>query len=571
MTSLPVFRAFGRDVALETTGDSFLEEDSRWRLRDIYEPALALWPLPATGHAIDLGAGFGAFALPFALAFPGWRVTCLEPEAAAFAALRANIERLDLGARVSAERLAVVPGARGAAPLIRSRKRPAFLSADIPHWQGGGLAEALPAVPPEALVARAPDLLKLTAPGHESAILAAFDGALPRFLLGEAWTDPPRSQLAGGDTRVHLPFAGSPWRLQTAPGGRRRGLDVVVAMYNSAATIADCVSSVLDGAPADLRVLVVDDGSTDGSASTLRDSFADHPQVHLLQKENGGCASARNWGRMHSDAEHLAFIDADDMVEPGFYPEVLEIARYSGRPMAQGGFRPFRDGPDGPLPAAPPEDVSHLPRRPFGKAEVFDIPWPEVVTGQPTIWRRVYRRDFLDARAIWFPDHIRAFDDQIFQLVTGYHAGLIPARDDVHYLYRQHAGQDIRQGDERAHYSLEMYRLVLRRAVTEGWSDFGPVVTSYFSTLAWSHAGLRDDLRGDFLRGAAELWTYMRRVWGPGIDRAARPDLLPEAFARHAAQMERQLAGLGDGYVFGWLDGPALHVDMLRADRRMRA
>ncbi|WP_138919577.1 glycosyltransferase family 2 protein [Oceanicola sp. S124] len=463
-----------------------------------------------------------------------------------------------------------MPGAKGAAPLIRSRKRPAFLSADIPHWQGGGLAETLPAMPPEDLVARRPDLLKLTSPGHESAILAAFGEAPPAFLLGEAWTDPPQSQLLPGTTSVYLPFAGTSWRLQDTAGGRRRGVDVVVAMYNSAATIAGCIGSVLDGSTADLRVLVVDDGSTDDSAKRVREDFGDHPQVRLLQKENGGCASARNWGRMQSDAEHLAFIDADDMVEPGFYPAVLELARYSGLPMAQGGFRPFRDTSNGPRHEATPEDLSHLPRRRFGTAEVFDIPWPEVVTGQPTIWRRVYRRDFLDARAIWFPEHIRAFDDQVFQLVTGYHAGLIPARDDVHYLYRQHAGQDIRQGDERAHYSLEMYRLVLRRAVLEGWSDFGPVVTSYFSTLAWSHAGLRDDLRGDFLHGAAELWTYMRRVWGPGIDSAARPELLPETFARHAAQMERQLAGLGDGYVFAWLDGPALHVDMLRADRQMR-
>lgn len=156
MTSPPVFRAFGQDVALETTGDGFLEEDSRWRLREVYEPALAQWSLPASGQAVDLGAGFGAFALTFAMAFPGWRVTCLEPDETAFAALQANIDRLGLAGRVTAERLAVAPGARGAAPLIRSRKRPAFLSADIPHWQGGGLAEAMPAVPPEDLVARAP-------------------------------------------------------------------------------------------------------------------------------------------------------------------------------------------------------------------------------------------------------------------------------------------------------------------------------------------------------------------------------------------------------------------------------
>lgn len=570
-SALPVFRAFGRDVALETTGDAFLTGDSRWRLREIYEPALARWRLPTQGQAVDLGAGFGAFALPFALAFPGWRLICLEPDPTAFAALEANIARHGLGDRVAARPRAIVPGAKGKAPLIRSRKRPAFLSADLPHWQGGGSAEPLPADPPETLTALSPDLLKLTAPGHEAAILEAFGGALPPFLLGESWTNPPPSRLLGEPrTSVYLPFAGSPWRLRREPGEAPAGLDVVVAMYNSEDTIEDCLDSLLQEAPPDQRVLVVNDGSTDGSRARVLQRYGDRPGLSLLDKPNGGCASARNWGRMHSDAAHIAFVDADDAVEPGFYTGLLELARYSGQGAVQGGFRPFHDGPNGRVLEASPDALDHLPRRTFGTAEVFDVPWPEVITGQPTIWRRIYRRDMLDAKNIWFPEHIRAFDDQIFQMLTGYHAGLIPARDDLHYLYRQHAGQDIRQGDERAFYSLEMYRMVLRRAVQEGWNDFGPVVASFFSTLKWSHDGLREDLRADFLRGGAELWTYMRQVWGPGITSAARLDLLPECFAREAARLEKRLQGLGDGYVFAFLDGPALHVDMLHADRALR-
>lgn len=572
MSSAPsVFRAFGRSVALETTGDAFLRDDSHWRLREIYEPALARWRLPKTGHSVDLGAGFGAFALPFALAWPGWRVTCLEPDPKAFEAQERNIAEHGLGARIEALQMAIVPGARGKAPLIRSRKRPAFLSADVAHWQGGGLAEPLPAKPPEWLVDLSADLLKLTAPGHEAAILEAFAEQLPPFLLGESWAEPPPSRLLGTrQTTVYLPFAGSPWRLRRDPGEARAGLDVVVAMYNSQETIEDCLGSLLQDAPPDQHIWVVNDGSTDDSPARVLDRFGDLPGLTLLDKPNGGCASARNWGRMHSGAAHIAFVDADDAVEPGFYAGLLELARYSGQGAVQGGFRPFCDTPEGRRHERSPDAFDHLPRRQFGAIEVFDLPWPEVVTGQPTIWRRIYRRDMLDARNIWFPEHIRAFDDQIFQILTGYHAGLIPARDDLHYLYRQHAGQDIRQGDERAFYSLEMYRMALRRAVQEGWSDFGPVATSFFSTLKWSHDGLREDLRADFLRGAAELWTYMRHVWGPGIDSAARPQLLPESFAREAARLDKRLHALGDGYVFAFLDGPSLHVDMLRADRAIR-
>ena len=201
--------------------------------------------------------------------------------------------------------------------------------------------------------------------------------------------------------------------------------------------------------PPDQHIWVVDDRSTDDSVARLRGAFGDPPGLTLLRKPNGGCASARNWGRMHSRAAHIAFVDADDMADPGFYAALLELARYSGQGAVQGAFQAFRDSADRgrvwlPIPEA--EAHADLPRRPFGATQVFDVPWPEVVIGQPTIWRRVYRRDFLDGHDIWFPEHIRAFDDQIFQIVSGYHAGHVPARADLRYLYRQHPGQDIAQG-----------------------------------------------------------------------------------------------------------------------------
>ena len=193
---------------------------------------------------------------------------------------------------------------------------------------------------------------------------------------------------------------------------------------------------------------------------------------------------------MHSRAAHIAFVDADDMADPGFYAALLELARYSGQGAVQGAFQAFRDSADRgrvwlPIPEA--EAHADLPRHPFGATQVFDVPWPEVVIGQPTIWRRVYRRDFLDGHDIWFPEHIRAFDDQIFQIVSGYHAGHVPTRADLRYLYRQHPGQDIAQGDERAVYSLEMYRLVLAPCRGRGLVGF-PSRRGLFSSTPWNGA-----------------------------------------------------------------------------------
>src|SRR5690606_36653801 len=108
-----------------------------------------------------------------------------------------------------------------------------------------------------------------------------------------------------------------------------------------------CLDSLLAEATDDIRVIVVDDGSTDGSGDAVRDRHGDNPRLRLLHKENGGCASARNHGRMASDATHVAFVDADDMADPLLFPDLLDLARYTGAEVVQGGFRLLHEGEDG--------------------------------------------------------------------------------------------------------------------------------------------------------------------------------------------------------------------------------
>ena len=84
-------RAFGQEVTCSAPVPNFLAEDSVWRLRHIYEPALAARILSAEGVALDIGAGFGCFAIPFAKAFPDWTVWCFEPNPDFHAALEKNI------------------------------------------------------------------------------------------------------------------------------------------------------------------------------------------------------------------------------------------------------------------------------------------------------------------------------------------------------------------------------------------------------------------------------------------------------------------------------------------------
>lgn len=91
-------------------------------------------------------------------------------------------------------------------------------------------------------------------------------------------------------------------------------VSVIVPCFNAEPYIAATLRSVYAQTGFELEVIVVDDGSTDGSAALVRRDF---PQTHLIARTNGGVAAARNAGIAAATADWIAFCDADDIWLPG--------------------------------------------------------------------------------------------------------------------------------------------------------------------------------------------------------------------------------------------------------------
>ena len=89
----------------------------------------------------------------------------------------------------------------------------------------------------------------------------------------------------------------------------------VIPVYNCRQYLEECVSSVLDQTVSDLEILLVDDGSADGSGE-LCDKLAERDErIRVYHKENGGAGSARNLGIEKSEGDYVLFIDGDDTIE----------------------------------------------------------------------------------------------------------------------------------------------------------------------------------------------------------------------------------------------------------------
>ena len=101
-------------------------------------------------------------------------------------------------------------------------------------------------------------------------------------------------------------------------------MSVVVPLFNKATTVERTVRSILAQTFADFEVIVVDDGSTDGSAELVETSFPD-PRIRVLRQPNAGPGAARNHGARVGRGDLVTFLDADDEWRPDFLDRAVTI------------------------------------------------------------------------------------------------------------------------------------------------------------------------------------------------------------------------------------------------------
>lgn len=94
-------------------------------------------------------------------------------------------------------------------------------------------------------------------------------------------------------------------------------VSVVIPFYNEKNTLVRCLDSVLTQEGVDLEIMLIDDGSTDGSAAICTDYAARDDRVRYIYQKNAGVSAARNIGLAAACGQYVQFVDADDRIPPG--------------------------------------------------------------------------------------------------------------------------------------------------------------------------------------------------------------------------------------------------------------
>lgn len=212
---------------------------------------------------------------------------------------------------------------------------------------------------------------------------------------------------------------------------------VIVPCYNVERFIDQCLSSIAANDRVDLEVIVVNDGSKDGTLPKVSAFCQADPRFHLVDKPNGGYGMGVNIGFENAHGTYVAIVEPDDWVDPHFYDEMVEFART------------FDDLPD--IVKTPytrvvfPEtrkertfqcayfERLNLERQPF---TLHDN--PRLIQHHPSIWSAMYLRSFIDGHGIrMFEVPGAGWVDNPFLVETLCQAASIAYLEKPFYNYRE--------------------------------------------------------------------------------------------------------------------------------------
>ena len=219
--------------------------------------------------------------------------------------------------------------------------------------------------------------------------------------------------------------------------GRRAPLiSVVVPVYDVEAYLPAALDSVLAQTHQNLQVVVVDDGSTDGSGAVADEYAGRDSRVTVVHTANRGLGAARNEGQRHATGELLAFADSDDVVPPGAYAALLRQQRRTGADFVTGSVARWDGG-----------TLTELPwmRRLHKTRLAVPIENHPEILGDVFAWNKLFRRSFWDGAGLAWPEGIR-YEDQpttTRAYIAARRFGVIP---DVVYHWRiRYDGSSITQ------------------------------------------------------------------------------------------------------------------------------
>lgn len=185
-------------------------------------------------------------------------------------------------------------------------------------------------------------------------------------------------------------------------------ISVIIPVFNAEQYVLDCLKSVLNQTYRNIQVIVVDDGSTDGSLQICETVAACSEKVQVITQKNKGVSSARNAGLRAADGKYVVFVDSDDCVESDMCAALLETAQQRDSDLVISGVS-YSCSREKRVSSSQPEDYADFSLDFF--QSTFDELFQKGLINPP--FNKIYKKSLINH---WFDEQISLGEDLLFNL-----------------------------------------------------------------------------------------------------------------------------------------------------------
>lgn len=289
-------------------------------------------------------------------------------------------------------------------------------------------------------------------------------------------------------------------------------VSVIVPVYNVVDYLPQCLDSIVRQTYAHLEIILVDDGSTDGSGD-LCDQWAQcDSRIRVIHKPNGGPSEARNAALDVMTGQLVMMVDSDDYISPDCIETLMAVMHDTGSDLSIGSWRLFAGSPPACEANGKPFNV-----KTFGRDEAIQMVfYQNTITNSPC--SRLYKASLFDQ--VRFPEGMLYEDLAIIYPIL-LKLSLVAYADHVVYFYRQHAASITGHFTRQRTDVLKVMENLERQMQHEN-QQYLPAVRSRLLSAYFNILLLCPD-QPDYAPVADHCWRGIKRLrWGCLRDRNVR-------------------------------------------------
>ena len=208
-------------------------------------------------------------------------------------------------------------------------------------------------------------------------------------------------------------------------------ISVIIPIYNVEEYLEACLDSVVEQTKDNLEVILIDDGSQDGSSEIAKRYAQTYSYFHYHCQENGGLGRARNVGATFATGKYITFLDSDDMVTPDAYQTMFDLAQRNGSELTICNVARFDSTKmfDSPLHKRTFDSIAECTHISEDPSLIYDT----------TSWNKLILRSFWLKHHFQFPERI-LYEDIPVTIPMHCVANRVSVMRSVGYLWRVRDG-----------------------------------------------------------------------------------------------------------------------------------